>query len=154
MERISQNISFSQGTVSATAARLGIRNQPTQAVINNMKVTAEAIYEPLVAHFGVPPTIISFFRSPALNRAVGGSQTSQHMTGQALDLRGAGSVTNAQLFNYIRQHLPFDQLIWEFGTATEPSWVHVSFVPVPARPRRQVLRAIKRAGKTVYQNFN
>lgn len=151
MERISANISYAEAVASVTGERRGIRNVPSAKVLANMQRTAEAIFEPLRAHFDAPINVISFFRSPELNRAVGGSQTSQHMTGEAMDLRGMGGITNAQLFHYIKDHLPFDQLIWEFGTNTEPSWVHVSYSA--SRPRRQVLRAVRIKGKTVYQSF-
>lgn len=150
MQRISQHISFSEGIVSTTGLRLGIPNNPPAAVLANMRITAEAIFEPLRQHFGTPIRVLSFYRSPALNRAVDGSQTSQHMTGEAIDMQGTGEVSNADLFNYIKDNLPFDQLIWEFGNSREPAWVHVSY---SKRPRKSILRASRVNGKTTYTKF-
>lgn len=150
MEKISDHISYAEGIVSATGERLGIKNTPPAAVLANMKTTAEKILEPLRSHFGLPIVIISFYRCPALNKAVGGASSSQHMTGEAMDLRATGAVSNADLFEYIKNNLPFDQLIWEFGTDQEPSWVHVSY---SSRPRKNVLKAFKQKGKTIYQQL-
>ena len=125
--QISKHLTISELTTSQTATRRGINNNATAHVIDNLKLIAEKVFEPTREHFGKPIRISSGYRSPELNRAVGGSKNSQHVTGQALDLQGTSGITNAQIFNYIKDNLEFDQLIWEFGTTTEPAWVHVSF---------------------------
>ncbi len=149
-EKISEHIAYSEAIASATGERLGIKNVPTEAVLKNMRITAENIFEPLRKHFAQPIRVISFFRCPELNKAVGGATNSQHMTGEAMDLRGTGDVTNAQIFDYIKNNLPFDQLIWEFGNDNDPSWVHVSF---SRKPRKNVLKAVKLKGKTIYKKI-
>ena len=150
MDRISDHISYQEATKSNTAIRNGIRNKPNAEQLGNMQRLAEAIFEPLRKHFGVPIRVNSFFRSKKLNTAVGGSNTSSHTKGQAIDIDDVlGGVTNAMMFHYVKDHIDFDQLIWEFGDNENPDWVHVSYVS-QFQNRRQVLRAIRftdRGGK-------
>ena len=150
---ISKNVSYNEGVNSKTALRLGIDNTPNEEQTNNMHLVAENVFQPLREHFNVPIYISSFFRSSALNKAIGGSKTSQHCKGEAMDLDADifEGITNAQIFNYIKDNLKFDQLIWEFGTDKNPSWVHVSFSNY--KNRGKVLKAIKSNGKTIYQNY-
>ena len=98
----------------------------------------------------------SFYRSPALNEAIGGAsdkssgQTSQHCKGQAIDIDDIyGYKTNKEMFNYIKENLDFDQLIYEFGTDDNPSWVHFSYVSED-KNRNRILRAVRDDGKTKY----
>lgn len=154
-ERLSQHLTLAEVTHSDTAKRLGIPNVPTPEHVANLAMLAEAIFEPLREHFGVPIYVSSGYRSEALNAATpGASGTSQHSTGQALDLdqdgRGSG-VSNRAVFEFIRDVLPFDQLIWEFGDAASPDWVHVSYRPT--RRRGQVLRAMRVNGTVAYKGF-
>lgn len=147
---ISAHISFTEATFSKTAEQFGIRNLPNMEELHNMRRLAEKVFEPLRVHIGEPIRINSFYRSIELNRKIGGSATSQHCRGQAMDISRQGqSYTNADLFKYIRDHLAFDQLIWEFGTAQEPEWVHVSYTD---QNRKQVLRSLIQNGKTIYLN--
>lgn len=148
MDNISTHITYEEATHSATGSLKGLDNTPPAKVLANMQATAEKVFEPLRAHFDKPIHIISFYRSPAVNRAVGGAATSQHMTGEAMDLQHTEGFTNADMFYYIRNHMDFDQLIWEFGTDDEPSWVHVSWSR--HRRRKSVLKAKKVNGRTVY----
>lgn len=137
---------------STTAARKGISNMPPQKAIDNLKLLSTKIFEPIRAHFGVPIYVSSAYRSPELNKAIGGSTTSQHMQGEAFDLDQDGhnnGITNAQVFHFIRQNLDFDQLIWEFGSDTNPDWVHVSYESSGPQ-RKQILRAKTVNGKTQY----
>ena len=99
-----------------------------------------------------PVFVSSGYRSDALNEAIGGSKTSQHSTGEALDLDADvyGVITNADIFHYIDDRLDYDQLIWEFGTEENPDWVHVSFKKDGGN-RREKLRAERVKGKTVYR---
>lgn len=136
-------------TDSPTAKRLGIDNTPTSEVLKNLQHLVAHILDPAREAIGVPIRITSGYRSWQLNGAVGGSKTSQHARGEAVDMVCAD---NRRLFEYIRQHLTFDQLIWELGDGTAPAWVHVSYTADRAN-RRQVLRAIKRGGKTIYKNI-
>ena len=150
MERISKHISWNEATRSQTAIRKGINNTPKKWHIENMKLLAENIFEPLREHFGVPIKIESFFRSPKLNKMIGGSSSSQHPKGQAIDIDDDyGKITNADIFYFIKENLDFDQLIWEFGTDQNPDWVHVSYISENSN-RNQVLRAFKSKGKTYY----
>lgn len=153
MHEISRHISYREATFSATAVRLRIDNTPSPATLRNMMLLAERVFEPLRAHVGGPIGINSFYRSPKLNKVIGGSANSQHCTGQAIDLdmdRVPGAkATNAQLFHLVRTKLLFDQLIWEFGTDANPDWVHVSLVE--GSNRKQVLRAVRGArGRVTY----
>lgn len=148
MVRISKHISYKQGTYSNTATRKGIDNRPNSHQLRNMILLAEKVFEPLMAYFGKPIRINSFFRSEELNIAVGGSKTSQHCKGEALDLDALKGVKNADLFHYIKDNLEFDQLIWEYGTDEEPDWVHVSYNS--ERNRGVILKAVKGKGYLRY----
>ena len=148
--QLSNNLSLAEVIRSETAKRKGISNMPTEAHILNLKLVAEKVFQPIREHFGVPIHVSSGYRSKALNDAIGGSLSSQHCSGEALDLDMDGtSITNAQVFNFIKNNLEFDQLIWEFGTDTNPDWVHVSYEST-GKQRKQILKAVKSGGKTSY----
>ena len=147
-EQISENISWKEATFSITAINKGIDNTPSEDVIKNMKLVAEKIFEPCRKHFGLPIKINSFYRSEGLNKAVGGSKTSDHCKGMAIDIEITGKYNNSELFKYIKENLPFKQLIWEFGDKTTPSWVHASYDKLNLK--KEVLYAVKQKGKTVY----
>jgi hypothetical protein len=147
---ISKNVSYKEAIKSNTATRLGIENLPDEQQINNMKLVAEKIFQPLRKFVGGPIKINSFFRSPDLNRAIGGSSKSQHCLGLAMDLDDTfGHKTNAQMFEWIRENLDYDQMIWEFGSDKNPAWVHVSYVS-PEKNRNRCLKAYKENNKTRY----
>jgi len=147
---ISKHISDKEGVYSRTAIRRGLDNTPNDKQLNSMKLVAEEIFEPLRAYVNGPIKINSFFRSPKLNTAIGGSKTSQHCKGQAMDIDDTfGRVTNAEMYYFIKEHLCFDQLIWEFGDDDNPNWVHVSYVSSEDN-RSRCLRASKTKGKTTY----
>jgi hypothetical protein len=148
---ISKHISYKEGVYSRTATRLGIKNNPNAEQMKNMITIAEEVFEPLRAYVGGPIKINSFFRSPELNKAIGGSGKSQHCHGQAIDLDDTfGRCTNAEMFEFIKKHLDFDQIIWEFGDEDNPDWVHVSYVS-PEQNRNRCLQAYKENGKTNYK---
>ena len=148
---ISKHISYKEGVYSRTATRLGIKNNPNAEQMENMITIAEEVFEPLRAYVGGPIKINSFFRSPELNKAIGGSGKSQHCHGQAIDLDDTfGRCTNAEMFEFIKKHLDFDQIIWEFGDEDNPDWVHVSYVS-PEQNRNRCLQAYKENGKTNYK---
>ena len=148
--QLSKHLSLAEVTRSETAKRNGISNMPTEEHINNFKLLAEKVFEPIREHFGVPIHISSGYRSKALNTAIKGSLSSQHCSGEAIDIDMDGtSITNAQVFNFIKENLNFDQLIWEFGTDKNPDWVHVSYEST-GKQRKQILKAVKQGGKTSY----
>ena len=148
--QLSKNLALVEVTRSETAKRRGISNMPTPEHIENFKLLAEKVFQPIREHFGVPIHISSGYRSKALNTAIGGSLTSQHCSGEAIDIDMDGtSVTNAQIFNYIKDNLNFDQLIWEFGTDSNPDWVHVSYEST-GKQRKQMLKAVRSAKGTAY----
>ena len=146
--KLSPHLDLSEVIRSDSAKRNGISNMPTEEHIANFMLLAEKIFEPIREHFCVPIRISSGYRSKELNAKIGGSATSQHCKGQAVDIDMDGtSLTNKQVFDYIKDNLPFDQLIWEFGNEDNPDWVHVSYVP---NGRKQILKAFKLNGTTKY----
>ena len=135
---ISKHISYKEGVYSTTAMRRGIDNNPNDDQLSNMELIAEEVFEPLRSWVGGPIKINSFFRSPELNK------------GQAIDLDDTfGRATNAEMYHFIKEHLNFDQMIWEFGDDDNPNWVHVSFVSEDEN-RNRCLKAYKDKGKTKY----
>ena len=150
--RLSEHLSLAEVIKSETAKRRGVSNMPTEAHLANFKLLAEKVFEPIRNHFGNPIHISSGYRSKALNEAIGGASSSQHCTGEAIDIDMDGSadgITNKMVFDYIKENLQFDQLIWEFGTSSNPDWVHVSYES-SGRQRNQILKAVKKAGTTSY----
>lgn len=120
---------------SDTARSRGIDNTPTEEVRKNLTELVGNVLDPLREWYGKPIYINSGYRCPALNKAVGGVASSQHLTGQAADIDVNDRAENRRLMKHIEDNLDFDQLIWENGGA----WVHVSYRP-DGRNRRQVLR--------------
>lgn len=143
-KHISEHISYTEATKSRTAVEQSIDNTPDEKTLSNMRHVAERVFEPLREHFCVPISVTSFYRSPELNKAVGGSSTSQHVKGEAIDIDADvfGVITNKQIFEYIKNYLNFDQLIWEYGTDEEPAWVHVS-LKKSGFNKREILVAYK-----------
>lgn len=147
---ISKHISEKEATKSVTALRLGIDNTPDGDTLNNMKIVAEKVFEPLREYVGGAIKINSFYRSSALNEAIGGSTRSQHCKGQAMDIDDIyGHKTNKEMFIWIKDNLDFDQMIWEFGNEDNPDWVHVSYVSED-KNRNRILKAVRDEGKTKY----
>lgn len=151
-DKISDHVSYTEATKSKTALRNNIDNTPDAMTLERMKCVANNIFEPVRNHFKVPIAITSFYRSPQLNKKVGGSKTSEHVYGSAMDIDAdvLGLVSNRQIFNYIKDNLEFNQLIWEFGDDNEPAWVHVSYKE--SGNKNQVLKAYKEKnawGRTV-----
>ena len=150
-DRISEHISLKEGIKSHTATRLNIDNVPSSLDLINMKTIAEKVFEPLRKWVNGPITINSFYRSPKLNSAIGGSTSSQHCSGRAFDIDDKyGYKTNAEMFEYIKCNLDFDQMIWEFGSDDNPDWVHVSYISEDSN-RRRCLKAYKENNKTKYK---
>jgi len=153
--KLSEHLDLSEVIRSESAKRNGISNMPTDQHIANFKLLAEKVFEPIRVNFRCPINLSSGYRSVELNRIIGGSLTSQHCTGEAIDIDMDGTphaVTNKMVFNYIKDYLQFDQLIYEFGTDENPDWVHVSYES-SGKQRKQVLKAYKEAGKTKYKTY-
>lgn len=149
--KISPNLNLAEITRSDTAKRHGIDNTPTAEHLENFKLLADKVFEPIREHFKTPIFISSGYRSKELNAFIKGSALSQHCKGQAIDIDMDGSngeVTNRMVFDFIKNKLDFDQLIWEFGTDFNPDWVHVSYVK--GQNRKQKLKAVRSGGKTKY----
>lgn len=148
--QLSKNLSLKEAIKSNTATRLGISNTPEDWEIKNLIAVAENIFQPIRDHFGVPIGVSSGYRSKELNKAIGGSKYSQHMIGEALDIDADiyGGVTNAEIFNYVKKNLEWDQMIWEFGDDKEPDWVHISYKQ-SGRNRKEIKQAY-RDNKGVY----
>ena len=150
-DRISEHISLKEGIKSHTATRLNIDNIPRDLDLINMKTIAQKVFEPLRKFVSGPIAINSFYRSPKLNSAIGGSTTSQHCIGCAMDIDDTyGYKTNEEMYHYIQENLDYDQMIWEFGDLNNLDWVHVSYVSEDAN-RKRCLRAYKKNKKTKYE---
>jgi len=154
MKNISEHISYKEGVYSITALRLGLNNDPTKAHLTNMELLAEKVFEPLRKHVNGPIKINSFYRGPELNKAIGGSANSQHCKGQAIDIDDVyGYMSNAEMYEYIKKNLSFDQMIWEFGNSDNPDWVHVSYVNEEANRNRCLLAYKDENNKTKYKTI-
>lgn len=123
MTLVSKHITLEEATTSATAIRNGINNDPDSVTFERMKLVANKCFEPLREWYGKPIKINSFYRSQLLNVKVGGSATSQHVKGEAIDISGGDKVENKKLFDWCKENLEFDQLINEYDF----TWVHISY---------------------------
>jgi len=141
--KLSENFTLAELTDTDT----GIANNPSQGEINNLKLLVQKVLQPVRDKFGVI-NVTSGYRSPGVNSAVGGSATSDHVHGRAADIQCDDMAT---VFKYIRKNLPFKQLIWEFGTDAQPKWIHVAYDA--NNNKGEVLKAIKKGGKTKYIQF-
>jgi zinc D-Ala-D-Ala carboxypeptidase len=149
MTQMTKNFSLAELTKSETALRLGIENQPDEEQLNNLLLLCANVLQPVRDHFGKGVKVNSALRTIPVNRAVGSSDSSHHVKGMAADIEIPG-VPNAELAEYIRDNLPFTQVILEFYTRGIPDsgWCHVSYDP--QNLKRQALTAVKENGKTVY----
>jgi hypothetical protein len=146
--KLSTNFSLSELTKSEAATRLGLDNTPALQIIENLEALVENILQPVRDKFG-PVVVTSGYRSPEVNKAIGGSTTSDHCKGQAADFEVLGK-DNRELAIWIAENMQFTQLILEFYKPGVPDsgWVHCSYDP--GNLNRQVLTAEKVNGKTVY----
>lgn len=149
--KISEHISYKEATRSVTALRLGIDNTPNEYQLQNMEIIAKNVFEPLRKAVGGAIKINSFFRCEDLNKAIGGSSRSQHCQGRAIDVDdNYGYMSNNDMYNYIKENLDFDQLIFEFPDENgNASWIHVSYIDADSN-RKRCLKAVKENGKTKY----
>ena len=149
MKKISEHISFKEATNSNTGNKLEITNKPTDDIIKNMELIAEQVFEKLRKWVKAPIRVNSFYRCEKLNTALRGSLNSSHITGNAIDISSLGKKNNGQMFEYIKENLDFDQLIWEFGDDKNPNWIHVSYKNKKDN-RKQALRAKYRGSNVTY----
>ena len=149
--KLTENFSLAEMIVSPTAKRLGLSNTPTAEHIENMRYCCEKILEPVRAHFGKPVQINSAYRAPLVNKAVGGSKTSQHVNGQAIDFEVPG-VDNKKVADWVADNLEFDQVILEFYTAGDKNsgWVHASIKKEGGNRKLRMIASKSKAGGTVY----
>jgi hypothetical protein len=147
--KLTNNFTLEELTKSETALRRGLDNTPTVEVVENLKVLAEKVLQPVRDHFAKGVKVNSGYRAPVVNAAVGGSITSDHCLGMAADIEIPG-LPNAELAQWIEANLEYTQLILEFYTQGVPDsgWVLVSYDP--KNLKKQSLTAVKREGKTVY----
>jgi zinc D-Ala-D-Ala carboxypeptidase len=145
--QISDHLTLEQATRSQTASRLGINNTPSPLEIEEIKKTALELFDPIKNKFG-DLMLTSLYRCDKLNKAIGGSKTSQHRLGQAIDIDRPTLEKNKELFEWIKDNLVFGQLIWEFGNHSGPDWVHVG-----RGTKKQLLIAYSIKGKTAYKPY-
>jgi len=150
MTQLTEHFTLEEMIVSPTAKRLGIPNTPTPAHIENMRYCCEKILEPVRAKFG-PVTINSSYRAPLVNKAVGGSATSQHVNGQAIDFEVKG-VDNKKVADWVADNLEFDQVILEFYAAGDKNsgWVHASIKKEGGNRKQRMIATKSKAGGTKY----
>jgi hypothetical protein len=148
--QLSKHLSLAEVQRSESAKRAGISNAVLPEHIENFKILAEKVFEPIREHFGVPIRISSGYRSKELNaKTKGASKTSDHLEGRAIDIDNDNtSITNKEIFDFIKDNLSFKQLIAEFPVNGDLSWVHVSYDE--KNLKKQVLVAKKVNGKTIY----
>ena len=150
MTQLTEHFTLEEMTVSPTAKRLGLSNTPTPEHIENMRYCCEMILEKVRAKFG-PVTINSSYRSPRVNQAVGGSKTSQHVNGQAIDFEVKG-VDNKTVADWVADNLEFDQVILEFYTKGDKNsgWVHASIKKEGGNRRQRLIATKSKSGGTTY----
>lgn len=146
--QITLHFSYDELTTTST----GLENKPTDEQLQRIKDLCIFILEPIRVKFGAV-IINSCFRSPEVNKAIGGAKTSQHMAnnGAAADIGKVGEVKLSEVFEYIINVLNYDQAIWEGGNENEPAWIHVSYNG--GKNRKQALRMIKVDGKNYYTPY-
>ena len=142
---LSKHVTLKEFQASGLATLRNINNEMNESQIASAKLLCENVFEPLRLYLNTPINISSGFRSLQVNKMIGGAKTSQHTKGEAMDLQ-----IGSKGFNFIKDKLEFDQLIWEFGNDENPAWVHVSY---SSKNRKQVLKATKKNGKTIYSNY-
>jgi len=146
--KLSNNLTLAEACRSETAKRKNLNNTPSGIILDNLKLTADKLFQPIRDHFKKPIYVSSMYRCERLNSMVGGVSHSKHITGQAIDIDNDNTdVSNKDIFNYIKDNLDFDVLIWEYGTDT-PNWVHCTYVE--GLNRKQVYRNSLEEGMQMY----
>lgn len=151
---VSKYVTYGMLIRSDSAKRLGINNDMPEKLISNAKEWSINIYDKVVDKFKKKPILSSFYRGVELNNATPcSSSTSQHTKAEAgdIDADGVVGITNKQIFDFIKNELDFDQLIWEHGDSNNPNWVHCSYKKTGNR--KQVLKAVNVNGATKYEVY-
>jgi hypothetical protein len=153
--KLSTHLRYGEAIRSRTALRQGLPNIPTSGHLLNMFILANNLFEPIREHFGTPIYVSSFYRTAAINSAIGGAKGSDHLIGCAIDLDADvfGGITNMDIFLYVLTNLPFWKLIYEHGDEENPAWVHISYKQ-GYNHMKTVLRAVYEDGETVYKPFD
>lgn len=142
-DQLTPHFRLREFTVSATAKKLKLSNNPDAGQTENLRALCEHVLEPLRLRYGRFIKVTSGYRCPRLNRAVRGARNSQHMSGEAADIVGASRYYNWVLGNLIRAYLPFDQLIFEkVDSRGMPAWIHVSYRRNESLNRHEVLTTL------------
>ena len=153
MKNISNHITYYEATKSGTATRYGLDNTPNAEQLDNMYLVADKIFEPTRLYIDDKIQVASFFRAPKVNLLVGSTNRSDHPKGKAIDMDGdMYGVDNKLIFDFIRDNCEFDQLLWEYGSALRPNWVHASYRK--GANRMKVLQVLRVNGKTKFVPFN
>lgn len=143
----SQHFTYAELVRSEVALRRGIYNEPVrQEQINNLSRLTAVLLEPGRTILGVPLHVTSGYRSPDVNRLIGGAQFSAHLDGRAADLEPVGLPLKVAFDELRRSNLPYDQIIIECNT-----WIHFAVAPVDQSPRRQALAAYGAPGHWRYE---
>lgn len=142
--QLSKHLSRAEFERSDAATNYGINNSMNSGQLAKAMALAENCFEPIREHLAKPIRVNSGYRSPAVNKRIGGALTSQHSLGEAIDL----DLHDRDLFEWIIDNVTFDQLIYEAGNDTEAAWFHISYRE--GHNRKQVLRMIKKGGKSTY----
>jgi len=129
MKNISKNLSYKEAIHSNTAKARGIDNTPNEETLERMILVAEKVFQPVRDWYGKAININSFYRSPLLNKAVGGATRSSHMKGEAIDISAGSKEENKKLFDWIKKNLKVDQCINEY----DYRWLHISYKQVGNR---------------------
>ena len=145
---LTPHFKLSEFIKSSTATVRKIDNTPSQEVISNLQVLCQNVLEPLREYFNCPIIIGSGYRSPALNKAVGGVANSQHMTGEACDIHIPDEATGKRWFVWLMDNVPFHQLIWEKSTPSSTDhWIHVAFKRTGINKQQVIHNLIKHSRK-------
>lgn len=152
--KLTENFTLEELTYSATAQRLGIDNTPSEGVVNKLRTLCKTVLQPIRKKYGKSIVVTCGYRCPKLNKVVGGASTSDHMYGNAADIRSVSDTKadNKALFDLIigmvkKKEIQVKQVIDEFGY----DWIHVSYQDGRTTKKNQILRAVKVNGKTTYK---
>lgn len=155
-DKICKYLTLGEVVRSESAKRNNISNFPTPEHLENLKAVGENIFDKIREHFGCPIGISSGYRSEELNKIIkGSSKTSQHCKGEALDIDADihNKITNKDIFEFVKNNLDFDQMIWEYGTSQQPDWVHVSYKRNGGN-RKSILRCKRVNGQPSYSKWD
>lgn len=149
---ISLNVLKNEVTTSTSSVRMNLSNEPSETVMASIRSLCNNIYEPVFSGNSKSKVrILNCYINEDLCVATGLNRSCQYAKGQAMDLDGSlGGMTTVDIFNYIKEKLDFDVLVWEFGDSTSPDWVRVSYVS-EEKNKGLILKSLKNKGAVVYE---